>query len=240
MNFNLDLKTLGFYVLIGLLPALVWLWFWLKEDSDHPEPKGLLFFTFILGMLAVVFVLPVEKWVKGVVTDNNLMIIGWASAEEVMKYLAVALIALQTKFLEEPIDYPIYFITAALGFATLENVLFLNQAGGLDKATISLLTGNLRFFGATLLHTIASGIIGVMMGLALGHGKGLKVIYFLGGLIGAIALHSVFNFFIMKNNGQDFLKIFGLLWVLSIIFILILEKLRRLSHAGNYQLEVKV
>src|SRR3972149_8762730 len=120
---NFDLKTIGFYALIGLVPVLVWLWFWLKEDNDHPEPKGLLFFTFILGMLAVVFVLPVEKWAKGLITDNTFLIISWATAEEVMKFLAVALIALQTSYLEEPIDYPIYFIVAAFGLATLETLL---------------------------------------------------------------------------------------------------------------------
>jgi RsiW-degrading membrane proteinase PrsW (M82 family) len=236
---NLDLKTIGFYILIALIPVLIWLWFWLKEDNDHPEPKGLLFFTFVLGMLAVVFVLPFEKWAKGLITDNTFLIVTWAATEEIMKYLAVALIALQTSFIDEPIDYPIYFIVAALGFATLENILFLNQAGGLDNATVSLLTGNLRFFGATLLHSISSGIIGVMMGLAFHRGRLGKTLYFVGGLAGAVALHSVFNFFIMRNNGQDFLKIFALLWVFSIIFILILEKLRRLSHGDNYQLAAK-
>jgi RsiW-degrading membrane proteinase PrsW (M82 family) len=239
MPFNLDLKTIGFYFVIALMPILIWLWFWMKEDNDHPEPKGLLFFTFILGMLAVVFVLPLEKWAKGVITDNTFLITVWAATEEIMKYLAVALIALQTNFLEEAIDYPIYFIVAALGFATLENILFLNQAGGLDNATVSLLTGNLRFFGATLLHSVASGTIGIMMGLAFQRGRLAKIAYFLAGLAGAVALHSVFNFFIMRNNGQDFLKIFAFLWVFSVIFILILEKLRRLGQISNYKLATK-
>jgi len=237
MEFNAQTISIAFAG--GILPAILWLWFWLKEDNDHPEPKGLLFFTFVLGMLAVVFVLPIEKWAKGIISDNTSLIVAWAATEEIMKYLAVALIALQTNYLEEPIDYPIYFIIAALGFATLENVLFLNQAGGLDNATVSLLTGNLRFFGATLLHSVSSGIIGVMMGLAFQRSKLIKIVYFVAGLIGAIALHSIFNFFIMKNSGQDFLKIFALLWVFSIIFILILEKLRRLGHRYNYQLIAK-
>ena len=236
---NLDLKTIGFYALIGVVPALIWLWFWLKEDEDHPEPKGLLFFTFILGMLAVVFVLPLEKWAKNSITSNIGLIAAWATIEEVMKFMAVALIALQTNFLEEAIDFPIYFITAALGFASLENILFLNQAGGLDNTTMSLLTGSLRFLGATLLHAISSGIVGVMMGLAFRRNKFSKAIYLLGGLLGAIALHSVFNFFIIKGNGQDFLRIFGLFWVFTIIFILIMEKLRRISHENNYQLTAK-
>jgi RsiW-degrading membrane proteinase PrsW (M82 family) len=231
---NFDLKTIGFYILVAVLPALIWLWFWLKEDNDHPEPKGLMFLTFALGAIGVVFVLPIEKWAKGVISNQAWLIVAWAAAEEIMKFLAVALIALQTAYLEEPVDYPIYFIIASLGFATLENMLFLNQAGGLDKATISLMTGNLRFFGATLLHSISSGIIGLMMGLSFHSSKAAKAVYAIGGLLGAIALHSVFNFFIINSNGQNFLQVFGLLWVFSIIFILIMEKLRRLSHQdGN-------
>ena len=42
----------------GLLPAFLWLFFWLREDKEHPEPKGLLFFTFLAGMSTVILVLP--------------------------------------------------------------------------------------------------------------------------------------------------------------------------------------
>ena len=33
--------TMSLFALIGgFVPALVWLWFWLKEDKQKPEPKG--------------------------------------------------------------------------------------------------------------------------------------------------------------------------------------------------------
>ena len=43
--------------ILGLIPALVWLWFWLKEDI-HPEPAKMITLSFIGGMVAVLFVLP--------------------------------------------------------------------------------------------------------------------------------------------------------------------------------------
>ncbi|KKR45403.1 MAG: hypothetical protein UT81_C0014G0020 [Parcubacteria group bacterium GW2011_GWA2_40_14] len=46
--------------LLGLVPALFWLWFWLKEDI-HPEPLKMITLSFLGGMLAVLFVLPLEQ-----------------------------------------------------------------------------------------------------------------------------------------------------------------------------------
>src|SRR3989339_737850 len=45
----------------GVLPALVWLWFWLKQDRENPEPRGLITLSFVAGMAVVFFVLPVQK-----------------------------------------------------------------------------------------------------------------------------------------------------------------------------------
>ncbi len=225
----MNIQTISLSILFGVVPALVWLWFWFKEDNEHPEPKGLILLTFVLGALGVVAVLPLEKFAKNIISDKNQLTVIWAALEEIVKYIAVAAIALQSSELEEPIDYVMYFITAALGFAALENILFLNQPGNLNQAMVNLLTGNLRFLGATLLHTVSSGIIGIFLALNLDKSSFMKKIYLLLGLVGAITLHSIFNFFIIKNGGEDFLKIFGFLWVVTIIFILILEKVRRIG-----------
>jgi RsiW-degrading membrane proteinase PrsW (M82 family) len=40
-------------ILGGIGPAMLWLWFWLKEDRLHPEPKALLTRVFLFGGLAV-------------------------------------------------------------------------------------------------------------------------------------------------------------------------------------------
>ncbi len=51
-----DPKILSIAFLGGVLPSLLWLWFWIKEESKKPEPKGLLAVVFILGMVADVCV----------------------------------------------------------------------------------------------------------------------------------------------------------------------------------------
>jgi len=130
--------------------------------------------------------------------------------------------------INEPIDYPMYFIACALGFAAFENVLYLMEPLRVSGTVVGLLTGNLRFLGSTLLHAIASGMIGSALGLAFYLEKYRKR-YVLIGIILAIMLHSAFNFFIIKGSGENFLGIFGLLWVVAIINILIFEKLKRMG-----------
>lgn len=224
-----DPKIIGIAILAGIIPSLFWLWFWLKEDKENPEPTGLLTFCFIIGMLLVFIVLPIQKFIQNTITIKELQIISWASIEEIIKLLAVVIILYKTSHIDKPIDWPIFLITIALGFAAFENILFLIKPFSLDQATVGLMTGQLRFLGSTLLHTVSSGIIGIALGLSF-YATGLKrKLYLFCGIIFAIALHSGFNFFIMNNNGNDFLKVFAFLWVATIINLLLFEKLRRMS-----------
>jgi len=53
-------ENLLYALLGGFLPALLWLWFWIKEDRRRPEPRGILVMTFFAGMIAVLFALAIE------------------------------------------------------------------------------------------------------------------------------------------------------------------------------------
>jgi RsiW-degrading membrane proteinase PrsW (M82 family) len=97
---------------------------------------------------------------------------------------------------------------------------------------VVFLTGNLRFMGSTLLHATTSGLIGMMMGLAFFQNRFIKDMSTLVGLALAVLLHSTFNLFIMKGEGKSTLQIFIFLWVVTVISILVFEKLRRMS--GDY------
>ncbi len=223
-----DPKTLAIAFVGGILPSLLWLWFWIKEEENKPEPAGVLAVVFMMGMIAVMCVLPLQKLIQIYVQNTNVRLISWAAVEEIMKYLAVIIILYKTNEIDEPIDWPIYMITAALGFAALENALFLLKPIASGATVVSLLTGQLRFLGSTLLHTVSSGILGIALGVAL-HLRGIKKYWHvLVGLLLAVALHSVFNFFIIRNDGTDFLKVFGFLWVVTIVVMLLFEKLRRM------------
>ena len=95
--------------------------------------------------------------------------------------------------------------------------------------TLGFLTGGLRFLGSTLLHAVASGVLGLFIGFSLHKRIFSREFYFIVGLSLAIALHSIFNFFIIENSGNDFLKVFALLWIVAIIVMLFFEKVRRMN-----------
>lgn len=226
-----DPKILILAFLGGIIPSLLWLRFWLKEDEENPEPPVLLTLVFIMGMIVVFIVLPIQKYIQANIGSHGIELLLWASTEEILKFLAVFLVLYKTNYADKPIDWPMYLITCALGFAALENTLFLiKPISVVNGATVALLTGNLRFLGSTLLHTVASGTIGITIGITSHLNKYARKFFFLVGLSIAIALHTAFNFFIIKNDGNDFIKVFGFLWVVTIVIMLLFEKVRRMSE----------
>lgn len=222
-------STIPYAVLVGVVPALIWLWFWMyQEDREDPEPIILIIISFILGAILVLIAMWMEKFSINFVKDNTAQIIVWAGIEELLKLIGVSLMIFGNNIIRRPIDYPMYFIATALGFAAFENVLYLIKPMSTSNTVVGMLTGNLRFLGSTLLHAIASSMLGIALGLSF-YLKQYRVLYLLIGIICAIILHSVFNFFIMKENGGNFLSVFGFLWVVAIINILIFEKLKRMT-----------
>ena len=217
-------------LIAGVVPSVLWLFFWLREDEhgEH-EPTGLVVLTFIAGMVSVILVLPIEKFISNLPYPHTTLIVLWAASEELLKYAAFVIIMNRSPYLNEPVDYPIYLMTAALGFAALENAMYLIHPVAVNDATVSFLTGNMRFLGSTLLHSVSSGIVGLSIGLAFFRPYGMRTFQALFGLVAAVALHSIFNFFIMQKNGENFLQVFGFLWMVTIIIMLLFEKLRRMG-----------
>ena len=68
-SFMSEITTVIAASLGGLLPALAWLWFWLREDSKHPEPRRLIALAFLAGMVAVAVAIPLEKGVQPLLAE---------------------------------------------------------------------------------------------------------------------------------------------------------------------------
>lgn len=216
----------------GLVPALFWLWFWLREDREKPEPYALIAVSFIAGMAIVPIVLPLQKMALELYTDLNL-IFAWVIIEEVLKYGIALLVILWHKEVDEPIDLIIYMIAVALGFAALENALFIFNPLISGEFASSILTGHFRFLGATLLHVLASGTVGAALALAYYTKRSTQMVAGLIGLCIAIVLHALFNFFIMNASGETILSVFLFVWMGIIILFLVFEKVKLLEARHN-------
>ncbi len=211
--------------LAGLIPALFWLWFWLREDKARPEPKSLIASAFIAGMLVVSVVLPLQKFAMERFEDTYLVIV-WVIIEEILKYSAALIVVLWNKAVDEPIDTVIYMISIALGFSALENALFIFNPLVDGEYMNSFITGNFRFLGATLLHVLASGTVGAFMAFAFYKRNVIKIFWATFGLFVAIVLHALFNFFIMDSSGETILSVFMFVWMGIIVLFLVFEKLK--------------
>ncbi len=234
-NFGLNKETFS-AILGGLLPALAWLFFWMRsEEKNDREPISLVLLVFIIGMLTVLVAVPLQHLVVPYLPNEGSTIFVWAGIEELVKFLAVMLIIRSNYYVEDPMDFPMYLIAGALGFAALENILFLMNPSIVADPTTRALTGNLRFLGSTLLHAVSTGIVGIGVGLSYYQNWKNYLSYVIGGLALATTLHAAFNLFIMNARDQEFFRVFGFLWVITIISILLLEKLRRLKGQTTEQ-----
>jgi RsiW-degrading membrane proteinase PrsW (M82 family) len=223
-----ELLPLGAAIAGGILPALAWLWFWLREDSKRPEPRRLIALAFVAGMVCVAVAVPIEKFVQGYLPNITSLFMAWSVIEEVLKFLFAYATVLRLRSNDEPIDAVIYMVAVALGFAAAENTLFLLSPIAGQTAQEIFLTGNLRFIGATLLHVISSAAIGVCLGLAFYKRKSIKRYAALVGVILACVLHASFNFFILQAPEETLLRTFSFVWVGVIALLAVLEYVKRI------------
>ncbi len=229
-------KTLLIAVAGGIIPSLIWLWFWLQEDKESPEPAGLLIISFCLGMAAVYLVLPLQKFSVLLVPSSQptLQATLLAVIEEVAKFAAVFVIALKSSYFDEPMDGVIYLVTAALGFAAMENILYLLKDFNHGGSLVALLNASSRFIGATILHTISSAIVGITIAFSFYQSRITKFVAVLLGLAIASLLHAYFNLSIMGTKGTlNVLIAFTPYWAAIIGIIVLLELIKHIKRPVN-------
>jgi RsiW-degrading membrane proteinase PrsW (M82 family) len=212
----------------GVLPALLWLTFWLLEDRCQPEPKRYIFFCFVLGMFTIPFVLQSERFAAGYLT-GPLLLLAWAAIEEIFKFGAAYLAAFRSSVFDEPLDAVIYMVTAALGFAALENVLFILVPLESGNWLQTVVTGDLRFIGATLLHTLSSATIGIVLAFTFYQSARIRRMAAVGGVILATLLHTVFNLSILGQGGSSIFWVFLLIWLGIVGALLLVERVKQPS-----------
>lgn len=216
----------AYALLAGVLPAILWLWFWLREDNLHPEPRSIIAASFIAGMIVVILALVLEKYIFNIVSGETYRYIAWATIEEVCKFIAVAIIAFDSRYMDEPIDAMIYCITVALGFSALENTLFVLSHFDVGDVSRGVITGNMRFIGATLVHTVCSSVIGFMIGISFYKSTLVKTASLVSGVILAVALHASFNLSIINETVTNTLKVFSIVWIAVVILIILFEEVK--------------
>ncbi len=211
------------FVALGIVPSLVWLSIYLRED-EHPEPNRFIVKTFFLGALFAPVAAGIEFLLIGSVKDSVLpavlvnflvFFVFIGVVEEYCKYLAVRLGMLKNPVFDEPADAMIYLIISGLGFAALENVLAIFHFADYSSEAVigsAIEITALRFLSSTLLHVLASAIVGYYLAR---HHFFSKKYALVTGLIIAGFLHGSYNSLTIISD--SFQKITPTLFVIALL-----------------------
>lgn len=239
MDFN---YTIIIYVILGVIPALIWLAYYLREDV-HPEPKGMIWAVFLWGAVITIptfFIqIGLTTLLNGV--EINFMVkslIYWflviAFTEELLKYIVIRVKVVNSRHLDEPLDIMLYMVIAALGFAAVENILYLLVPAGqmpFDQLIIRTLAINfIRFVGAIFLHTLCSAVVGYALAISFCEEKNRIISVFVG-MLTATLLHGLYDFSIITLNGA-YMKISVatvIILTLSLLVFSGFEKLKKMK-----------
>lgn len=119
----------------ALLPVAILIFYICRKDKENPEPTGQLIKAFFYGILSLPFSLclsiplgmaglysiEVTTTVEAVQTS----FFGAAIPEEMAKFFLLWLLLRKNRHFDEKIDGIVYAVCVSLGFAALENVLYL-------------------------------------------------------------------------------------------------------------------
>ena len=182
--------TIAFTAVLAVVPALLLLRYFCRRDLN-PEPRGVLVKTFFLGVVIVVpvlvVVLPFMVIGRGVTPP---LLAGMYTAlfcaaipEEFFKFVVLTRYSARSSAFDEPMDGVVYGATASLGFATLENILYV----GLGGWTVALARG----LTAVPVHACMGAILGYYVGQARFGTRGRPSVWL--GLLVAVILHWLYD-----------------------------------------------
>lgn len=207
-----------FLLALALAPGVaIALYIYLKDKHER-EPIGLLLMSFFYGILSI-FVTLLVSWPLEILTINKEdagelfadAFFKVALVEEFSKFIFIRFILFRNKNFNEPFDGIVYAVMVGMGFATLENIVYVYQYG--------IATGILRMFTAVPAHACFA----ILMGYYLGRAKFSKEknLYFtLLALISATVFHGLYDYFL-------FITFVPGIWIgaaLSLIVAIILSR----------------
>jgi protease PrsW len=212
--------------IVGLAPGALWIAYWIIKRSHYPRARANFIRVFLWGCAATIPTLAIEQLAGAGIEHRSLtaaaatsfLVIG--PVEELFKLLAVWVAIFRSKDFSEPMDGIIYAVTAALGFACVENVIYILKFG-----PASIMS---RAVFATPAHMLFASMWGYYLGRARFELQGeLKQVA--KGLLLAAGFHGFYNFIIAIYPGKAMMSLAPILLVMAWITLRRRKELR-LSH----------
>lgn len=199
---------------LAIAPVVAIIWYITFLDTFNKEPFKMLLRTLIYGALSVIPAVILEIYggrLLGIVNSipkaaiQAFVVIGFV--EELAKYFFLRRYVFHREEFDEPYDGIVYAIMIGMGFAGIENILYV-ASGGVDVAIG-------RMFTAVPAHASFAVLMGYWVGRAKMENK--PYLNWLG-LFSAAFFHGLYDFFLLTNlfDGQ----IIGALAALVIALVL--------------------
>jgi len=228
-------------LLVAILPPIVLMLFFYLRDRYKKEPVWPVFLAFVLGAFVTLpasatssFIQRLTDWLNPSAGLFNIFLGAFfivGLIEESWKFLVVRFYCYHRPEFDEPYDGIIYATAVALGFATLENILYIFNPSLLGSWRV----GILRAFMAVPSHAF----YGVLMGYFVGEAKFARGdteanLLSLFGLFLAIVAHGIYDFIVIALPHRPLL--IGSLIVFSVlVWVVFFEATRRQSEKSAHR-----
>lgn len=180
---------------LALAPVIAIIWYVLFKDKLNKEPTKMLVLTFAYGVLSIIPAVIMSLTIGHYYGPIDSAPRAWfeafiivALSEELAKYFFLRKYVYHREAFDEPYDGIVYAVMISMGFAALENVLYVFQGG----VTIAIM----RMFTAIPAHAM----FGVLMGYWVGKAK-MENKPWLNwvGLGSAILFHGFYDLFLLTT-----------------------------------------
>jgi RsiW-degrading membrane proteinase PrsW (M82 family) len=222
-------------LIISLAPVAIiagYIWF---RDKYEREPLRMLLFALLAGGLIVLPVIATESFISLIGEPlDGITAIAWKAfaaagfTEEMFKLIALFLLIWKSREFNDKYDGIVYGTFISLGFAGVENFLYVLQEG--------YATGMVRAFTAVPAHAIFGVTMGFYFGLAKFYPKKRSSLK-LKALFIPVLLHGIYDFILM--TGIDWLWLVFLGFVVF-LYISGLKRIKTLSDLSYFKTDYEL
>jgi RsiW-degrading membrane proteinase PrsW (M82 family) len=212
---------------LAIGPALLLLRWAYRRDSVRPEPPRLVLAAFGLGVVAIGIAIvvglalqPLARLLTGLprLAYEAYFVAGFL--EEAAKLAVVLFFIARHKDFDEVADGMVYTMAASLGFAVVENAMYLGE-----PSVVLLIRG----LTAVPAHGAAGGLMGYFVGMSRIESRGSAF----PGLLTAVALHGTYDFFLFIGGPISYATIPLLIVALALVAYLFRVAVQRDQNAGR-------
>jgi RsiW-degrading membrane proteinase PrsW (M82 family) len=202
------------------------------RDKYEKEPFGLLVKALVAGILAVLPIILVERYLMSLMPDMDsvgraayqaFLVAG--TTEELFKFVALFLLVWRSPSFNEQFDGIVYAVFVSLGFAAVENVMYVMD-GGYQTAALRAIT-------AVPAHALFGVTMGYYLGIARRYVE-LRKAYLLRALLVPIILHGIYDFILMVQVGWVLL---GFIPFMVYLYVAGVRKMKKLSDVSVFREE---